>query len=86
MDVRGRYQLFTGPTSFPFPQGEVLPELSGGTISLRFEYDVPAPVTINLKDLADYKTGRKWLGMLVKVNNVMIFQDGADGRGASGHS
>ncbi len=76
VDIRGRYQLFAGPSSFPFPAGQFLPELVGGTISLRFEYSVPAPVTIDVKDLTDYKTGRKWLGMLVKVENVRISADG----------
>ncbi len=78
VDMRGRIQAFTGPATFPFPAGQRLPEIVGGAISLRFEYNVPDPVTINVKDLADYQTGGKWIGMLVKVENVKIFTDGAD--------
>ena len=87
VDIRGRYQEFSGPTSFPFPKGQVLPELVGGTISLRFEYSELNPVTIDVKDLVDYKTGRKWIGMLVKVENVKLFRTAPTrARGAIPHS
>lgn len=90
VDIRGRYQLFAGPSTYPFPTltvdggtvQEVLPELVGGTISLRFEYKVPDPVTIDVNDLGNYFTGHKWLGMLVKVENVTLAAAGkADTKG-----
>lgn len=72
VDIHGRYDAFTGPTTSPFPAGEILPEISGGTVSLRFEYKPVAPVTIDLKDLTSYATGRKWIGMLVKIDNAKL--------------
>lgn len=73
VDCRGQYQEFPGPTTFPFPTGQTLPELVGPTVSLRFEYDALPPVKIDLADLKTYDTGRKWLGMLVTVENVKLF-------------
>ena len=78
VDIRGTYDEFEGPSSSPFicadvqdPEScESLPEIVGGTLKLRFEYSVPEPVVIPLSDLASYQTGRKWIGMLVRVENV----------------
>jgi hypothetical protein len=78
VDIRGTYDEFEGPSSSPFncadPQDpescESLPEIVGGTLKLRFEYSVPEPVVIPLAELASYETGRKWIGMLVRVENV----------------
>jgi hypothetical protein len=75
IDARGAYTEFPGPPSFPFPAGETLPELVGASISLRFEYLAPEPVTIKLEDLANYETGRQWLGMLVRVENAVAAGD-----------
>lgn len=72
VDIHGRYDAFTGPTSSPFDNGEILPEISGGTVSLRFEYTPAAPVTIDIHDLTSYDTARKWIGMLVKIDNVQL--------------
>jgi hypothetical protein len=70
IDARGAYTEFPGPPSFLFPEGETLPELVGASVTLRFEYLVPEPITISLDDLASYDTGRQWIGMLVRVENV----------------
>lgn len=78
VDVRGQYDEFEGPSSSPFvcadPQDlescESLPEIVGGNISLRFEYKIPEPIVIPLSELASYETGRKWIGILVRVENV----------------
>lgn len=75
VDVRGAYQEFAGPPSAPFPAGQTLPEIVGGSISLRFEYLPPEPIVIPLSELTSYDTGRKWIGMLVKVENVTAAQD-----------
>ncbi|MCA9592736.1 MAG: hypothetical protein KC776_05475 [Myxococcales bacterium] len=76
VDVRGGYSEFAGPSSSPFAEGETLPELVGGTVRLRFEGSIPEPVTIPLSDLSSYDTGRKWLGILVRVENVKAQSDG----------
>ena len=75
IDVRGAYQEFPGPASFPFDEGETLPEIVGGGITLRFEYEVPEPLAIPISDLASYETGRKWIGVLVKLENVVAAAD-----------
>lgn len=84
VDLRGTYDEFEGPSSSPFkcsapkdPEScSSLPEIVGANISLRFEYGVPAPVVIPLSELATYETGRKWIGMLVRVENVKAQADG----------
>lgn len=78
VDIRGTYDEFEGPSSSPFlcadpnqvESCEALPEIVGGTLSLRFEYKSPEPVVIPLSELATYESGRKWIGVLVRVENV----------------
>ncbi len=83
VDVRGAlYEEFAGPASFPFPSGETLPELASGTVGLRFEWRAPVARSAGfdaagvarpiLVDLASYATGRRWLGMLVKLEDVTV--------------
>jgi hypothetical protein len=87
IDVRGAYTEFRGPPSFPFNSEDPdclstppedcasLPEIVGGSISLRFEHRPPEPVLLeDLGDLASYATGRKWIGILVRVENVVAKQ------------
>lgn len=77
VDVRGAYQEFAGPPPpNNFADGETLPEIVGGSISLRFEYLPPEPFEISLEDLSSYATGRKWIGMLVRVTNITASEDG----------
>lgn len=76
VDVRGTYDQFEGPSSSPFDDGQLLPEIVGGTVSLRFESTAPQPFEIPLSDLGSYETGRQWIGMLVTIKNVTIQSDG----------
>jgi hypothetical protein len=76
VDVRGQYDEFEGPNSSPFTAGQTLPEIVGGAVSLRFESPPPEPFTIQLSDLASYDTGRRWIGMLVRVENVTAQEAG----------
>lgn len=76
VDVRGAYQEFAGPSSSPFTEGETLPEIVGGSITLRLEASPPQPIDVPLAELAVYETGRKWIGMLVRVTNVTSAEDG----------
>ncbi|MBX3128666.1 MAG: hypothetical protein KF718_18230 [Polyangiaceae bacterium] len=76
VDIRGAYEEFPGPASSPFEDGKTLPEIVGGTISLRFEGQSPPPRTIALEDLANYQTGRQWIGMLVRLENVVAQSPG----------
>lgn len=75
VDVRGAYEEFPGPPGSLFEPGETLPEIVGGSITLRFEYAVPEPIVVPIEDFASYETGRKWIGMLVKVENVVAAGD-----------
>jgi hypothetical protein len=75
VDAFGRYVEFPGPSSSPFNPGETLPELVGPTLSLRFEGDLPAPLVIDVKELANYATGRRYIGMLVRVEGVTLSDD-----------
>jgi hypothetical protein len=77
IDLYGEYQDFTGPSTSPFPAGQVLPEMGKPTATFRFEYNAPTPVVIDVNDLdvlnqADYDKGARWLGMLVEVDNVTL--------------
>jgi hypothetical protein len=82
VDVRSPYVEFTGPNSWPFPPGETLPQLQGGTVSLRFEYKPNPPRVVEVSDLYAYATGRRWLGMLVEVRDVSVVgQLTGDGKG-----
>jgi hypothetical protein len=95
VDVRGVYEEFPGPSSSKFecvepdpnnpPDGCLryasLPEIVGGTVSLRFESKVLEPQTIPLSELGSYDTGRKWIGMLVRVENVTAHSDGYPSKG-----
>lgn len=87
VDVRGTYDEFEGPSSAPFdcldPKADpttcaraTLPEIVGGTVSLRFEFQPAEPITIPLSELGSYETGRKWIGILVRVENVKAQSDG----------
>ncbi len=76
IDIRGAYEEFPGPSSSPFEEGKTLPEIVGGTASLRFESEPATPVTIPLVDLASYETGRQWIGVLVRLENVVAQSDG----------
>jgi hypothetical protein len=76
VDVRGTFDAFEGPSSSPFDPGEVLPEIVGGTVSLRFESTIPQPIEIPLADLGSYGTGKRWIGMLVVVKNIAVQEPG----------
>jgi hypothetical protein len=73
VDFLGTKEEFKGPSSGPFSYCETLPELQG-TLTFRFDgTTAQKPKTIKTTDLFDYATGRQWLGMLVKVENVNLF-------------
>ena len=83
VDVRSPYMEFIGPSSSPFPDGETLPELSGATVKFRFEAPtLPAAKVVTPDELYDYASGRKWMGVLVELQNVTLYTDlEDDGKG-----
>ena len=74
IDLRGTYQENT-TVPIPFAPGWFLPQLSQPTATFRFEHRVPDPVDIDIKELEDFGTGRKWLNMIVRVKNVTVQRD-----------
>lgn len=75
LDLRGEYQENTAIGTAVFPVGQVLPQLARPVAQFRYDFRPPDPVEIDIKDLNDYATGRRWIGMLVTVKNVTL--DGA---------
>jgi hypothetical protein len=78
LDMRGTYQetlVIPSDTPIVFPAGSMLVQLSQPTASFRYETAVPQPVDIDLADLASFETGRRWVGMLVRVKNVRALKD-----------
>lgn len=84
VDMNGVQSEFLGPTNSMFGQCRTLPELSG-TLSFRFDGSRPiAPKVIDdASVLKTYEGARPYLGMLVKVSNLKLAGDGADGTGNS---
>ncbi len=60
---------------------ESLPQLSQPIGTFRFDAALPAPLLIPASDLAAYDSGRRWLGMLVRVENVELTGAGASSKG-----
>src|SRR5262245_19184179 len=76
VDMNGQITEFLGPSSSVFSKCRTLPEISG-TLSFRFDGgEPPVPVTIPITDLKSYETGRQWLGMLVRAENVTLSENG----------
>jgi hypothetical protein len=74
-DLNGMLMEFLGPSTGAFGSCKTLPEI-GGTMSFRFDRGTIVPTTIPIADLASYDTARRWLGMLVRVENVTIAATG----------
>ena len=70
-DLLGDYQEFLGPTSGPFSFCHTLPEM-GGAMTFRFDTRPVTAKTIPITDLRSYDTARKWLGSLVRIENVTL--------------
>lgn len=73
LDLSGIYQEFIGPGD-GFDSCQTLPEI-GGTASFRFEGSVVPPKKVKLSDLSTYEDARRYLGMLVTIDDVTISND-----------
>lgn len=85
IDLRGTYQENT-VIPVKFAPGWFLPQLSQPTATFRFEHRIPEPVDIDVNDLADFGTGRRWLNMIVRVRDVTVQRDltaGGSGRASA---
>ena len=76
LDLRGTYQetKTIGPT-VTFAPGAPLPQLSQPIATFRFDAKTLPPRDIDVNDLKEYTTGRKWLNMLVRVKDVTLQRD-----------
>jgi hypothetical protein len=76
LDLSGQYQENAAIGSAAFAPGAVLAQLSRPTATFRFEQGgAIEPTDISLDDLSDWKTGSKWINMLVRVKNVQLQDD-----------
>ena len=76
-DILGALTEFLGPSAGKFGECKTLPEISG-TMSFRLENGTRDPVVIDVEELKGYENARKWLGMLVRIENVRT-SDAASG-------
>lgn len=74
LDLRGEFQINQNIGTAVFAPGAVLPQISQPTATFRYEVATRTiePVDIDIAELASFETGRKWLGMLVRVKNVTL--------------
>jgi hypothetical protein len=78
VDMNGIHEEFVGPSSGNFNDCYTLPEFTG-TIVFRFDsIGVPKPVTITNQDIVGYDNARRYLGMLVTLNDVTLGAAGTD--------
>jgi hypothetical protein len=76
LDMRGKYtEAKTIGTTVTFAPDSVLPQISQPVATFRYETQVPEPLDIDAADLTDFKKGRRWMGMLVRVKNVTLQRD-----------
>jgi hypothetical protein len=78
LDLAGQYQENKNIGTAVFPPPQVLPQISKPVGTFRYEFTPPPPREIDVNDLDDYATGRKWLNMLVTVRNVTLIEDTSD--------
>lgn len=76
LDILGVYSEFMGPTSGLFGKCKSLPEVSG-TATFRFEGSTTPAKTVALQDLFGYQNARRYLGMLVTIEDVTLSADPA---------
>jgi hypothetical protein len=72
LDMRGTFQQNQNIGTAVFAPGATLDQLSRPVATFRYEDKPAQPVIIDINDLSDYQKGRRWLNMLVKVENVEI--------------
>lgn len=75
LTLAGQYQENRAIGTAVFPTGTLLPQISRPTAKLQYEVTEPTPTTIDIHDLTSFETGRQWLGMLVRVENVELYAD-----------
>ncbi|MFO0551782.1 MAG: hypothetical protein U0271_25575 [Polyangiaceae bacterium] len=88
VDTFGNVQEFLGPSSGLFGECKSLPEISG-TMTFRFDGHVPEPLTVvqlnggadRWKPILGYEQARQYLGMLVRIEGVIIAGNPSESKG-----
>ncbi|MBK8256891.1 MAG: hypothetical protein IPK82_29990 [Polyangiaceae bacterium] len=81
LDMFGVMTEFLGPSSGYFGKCKTLPEV-GGTGSFRFEGSKVPPKTVPLQDIFGYENARRYMGMLIRLEDVTIGNDPASSNDA----
>lgn len=74
MDILGTYTEFLGPSSGAFGGCKSLPEI-GGAMTPRFEGSDLAPRTLPLQEIIGYARARRFMGMLVRLENIQVAKE-----------
>lgn len=74
LDLFGVYTEFLGPSSGFFGKCKTLPEI-GGAGSFRFEGSQVPPKKVPLEEILGYERARRYLGMLITIEDVTISAD-----------
>ncbi len=74
LDIFGALTEFVGPSVGNFGYCRTLPEISG-SVEFRFEGSGVPAARIAVADLATYASARRWMGMLVEVENIRLSED-----------
>lgn len=71
LDLRGRYVQLgrIGGANFG---ANFLPQIERPAAEFRYEFAVPKPLEVDVSELDDFETGRKWLNMLVTVKSPSL--------------
>jgi hypothetical protein len=74
LDLNGQYSEFQVPKQAYLDKIWRTPEMKGATLSLRLDAAgaQTSPVAMPFADMLLYQTGRRWLSMLVTVENVVV--------------
>jgi hypothetical protein len=80
LDLAGPYEELCSVGTHTF-SGGVLPQIATPVGTFRYEYSAPDPKVVDVKDFDDYNTGRKWLNMIVTVQNATVGVGSNDGAG-----
>ncbi len=74
IDLSGQYveQTKIGSTVDFSTVGAFLPQMNKPQVTPSFEAPLPTPVVVQASDLESFATGRKWIGMLVTIQDVTV--------------